>query len=236
MQPSARLAPKASPDIKRKRVAVTRGAAHKHRPPSTASAAPVTNAASSEASHRQALATSAGVARRPTGIEAMTFARASGVSSIKDWPSSGVSPATGQTQLTRMFSLLAATDRSRVTKFALASAPINRDRVDGLIQVRADKLIWRCGPFSPKHRDHAPHRNRDIRLIQLPREAPHAQGGNPIDQIGKMVIEGEIKFESVHELPAVGAGGSLELDRRSDPSPASERARARPIDRHLKVS
>ncbi len=59
----------------------------------------------SSASQTQALAMSAGVLMRPSGMVAMNFARFSGVSaSPMNSVSRPVAPITGQTELTRMFS------------------------------------------------------------------------------------------------------------------------------------
>ena len=56
-----------------------------------------------------ALAMSFGVERRPSGMEARNRARFSGVSSPMKVASSGVSPATGLMQLTRMLSFASST-------------------------------------------------------------------------------------------------------------------------------
>ena len=78
--------------------------AQMQRPPSTSSATPVMNAASSDARNATAFAMSAGCDRRPRGTLAANFARSSGVSPPMNSASSGVSPATGQIALTRMLS------------------------------------------------------------------------------------------------------------------------------------
>src|SRR5690242_8910202 len=71
------------------------------RPPSTSMATPVIMDASSLQRKHAAAAISAGVEKRPMGMEARNLARISGVSSPMNVESNGVSPATGLMAFTR---------------------------------------------------------------------------------------------------------------------------------------
>src|SRR5204862_8074408 len=101
------------------------------RPPSTSIATPVIIDASSLHKKHAALPRSSGVEKRPSGIVARNLARISGVSSPRKVLSSGVSPATGFSALTRMPKGASSTAIARVaviTQPLLALYQANRGR------------------------------------------------------------------------------------------------------------
>src|SRR6266568_143635 len=102
---------------------------HAHRPPSTGSRTPVMKELASSASHRQALAISADVLIRPSGMLARNRARFSGVSGAPmNSVSRLVAPITGQTALTRILSGASSVAMHWVMVFTAPLVPLYQTR------------------------------------------------------------------------------------------------------------
>ena len=123
------------------------------RPPSTSRHAPVMNAASSDAKNTAAVAMSVGCDRRPSGIDAMNFARISGVSAPMKSASMPVSPATGLMTLTRMLSGASSAAIERDVTIAAPLLPLyqvspGRGRtpaVDAIVMNTPSFFARKCG-------------------------------------------------------------------------------------------